>query len=572
MAVSEKDSKKLSFIKWFVGVVLAVITLIVTTVDFEDEPPSFLVENPLVRHDGSLTVTAANKYARERRALMVEFDGLLYPEAVEAPATKELAWQLNLPDLKLPPEALEDGPHELRFGFSPTALSDVVKVLIQSKSPAVEGTISGDTAGERKVTGKAASQSQLQDELIAVDMYLFHRGEYQQIAVPVKQHLDTETGLVYFTFGLDIAPPDITPEDARFEKPFFAIRVTDQAKNDVYLQYSYAQFIAPGEMHFGANLSGLQGRKTFSDLNKSIEASFSWVPEQPLRIIDQLPDGRPPIDLSVTLHKKDIRHLEWVDNTGASSPVSIVFRNDEQIAVSLTDSLFDQDVSTEEDASYHIEKRADGVIYRSNTATPKVVVDGHAVAPTPGKYYRANPGDTLSSISLAAYGESNRRWELGIVRATNKICQEFAGVSCFETRRRLLLVPIGKSVYIPERSMVPEEIRQLITIEVAVHEKEWVGLGPTGREVDEAFAVESFLVELKERFPESAVSYFTHPPSAVPPSLRRESWIRYYGSNEARAIALEIDAMGKESGIRFSVSAGVSSSSSGFHVDVEVVE
>ena len=103
----------------------------------EPERPMFLVTNPNVRMGSNTIIVAENSTADLNRALKIEYDGIVFPNAgIPVPRSKPQLWYFTIHDKELPEDMLKEGVHQLRFSFLGGDFSDSSKIIISKKAPA----------------------------------------------------------------------------------------------------------------------------------------------------------------------------------------------------------------------------------------------------------------------------------------------------------------------------------------------------------------------------------------------------------------------------------------------------
>lgn len=353
---------------------VALIALIPQLRDlFKSEPPKFGITKPITRPDSGITIESLNRTASRPQPLSVEFDGFLFTNAGRlVPGSNPRRWHFILLDRSLPDSLLRDGTHKVRLSFAGEPLSEPLLVFFHTEAPIVEAKIfpQPDKPRDRIFIGRAASKLQAPGETLAVEIAFHSEGNLMKTTLPVKRVTDQANGITHYEFETTIQGlPQILPEDPRYSEPFFAFRVRDQAGNQYYQEESYAQFVAPGEKRFGVNkLADIEMRRLSPDVQQQMKVAFRLVPKP--RPIPRLANGEPPIFLKVTSMARNIKQLEWTDlpkNLRTSQPLTIIFRNEREFAISFENRYNDEQAPETHEPSYRVEQMGrDNQVYSSN--------------------------------------------------------------------------------------------------------------------------------------------------------------------------------------------------------------
>lgn len=338
-------------------------------------PPAFALFNPITRPDSGLVIIARNNTAHREEPLDVEFDGYLFASAAQRESDIfPFAWRFTVLGRNLPDSLLADGPHRVRVGFAGEALSDYFTLAFTTQTPVseIEITQPEGRPEDRILSGKVASKLQAPAETMFVDIAFHTEGRPVEIALPIKRV--EVNGLTYFEFETSVKGlPKISPEDPRYSKPFFAIRVRDQAGNRYYYEDSYAQFMAPGDKRFGINsLKDIEVQRLPIDLRPHTTVAFRVLPKAPPRAL--LDSGEPAIVLKVTSLAANINKLNWQSNLSKelrSVPeITLVYRDAQQLDIVLGDNEFeDKSAPRGANTSYRVQQTGrNGRDYTSNTA------------------------------------------------------------------------------------------------------------------------------------------------------------------------------------------------------------
>jgi hypothetical protein len=279
---------------WWQLLVPAAIALLVAVINkmpaWKDQPaptpPAFALANPITRPDSGLVIIARNRAAHREEPLDIEFDGFLFASAAQRqPDIFPHAWRFSLQGRNLPDSLLQDGGHRVRLGFASEALSEYFKVGFNTQPPIVVGGVTQPEGrpNDRRVYGKVASKLQAPAETMFVAITIRNEGRSVEIEVPVKRI--EFSGFIYFEYDTTLRGlAKISPQDSRYKKPFFVIRITDQVGNRYSHEESYAQFVAPGDRRF-TNITDVELQRLPLELLKNIEVVFRALPETPPRTV-----------------------------------------------------------------------------------------------------------------------------------------------------------------------------------------------------------------------------------------------------------------------------------------------
>ena len=326
--------------------------------------PQFIIMNPLLRSDAIIKIKADNNEANVKKELHVEIDSILFPESgLPVERNERQIWHCNLRNLKLTEDMKKNGKHKIRLRFPGGNFSKEFTIVFITQGFVV------NTELKRKdnvniFRGKAAGKSQIEDNNFQVDVIIYHEGPDKEISVPIHRKKDEDTGIIYYEFETKFAGfPEISPDNEKFDQPFFEFRITDKAGNQYRQQQSYAQFIAPGSILSASNdwadikINKKLPKDQASNLLINI---FSLYPSKQIR------NDNPAIQLTVTCKVKNIRHLKWKSNNYRA--MTLIYRNGEKIATSDTDEYIDEDAKAKQSVSYSVViKNEKGYLYTSNT-------------------------------------------------------------------------------------------------------------------------------------------------------------------------------------------------------------
>jgi len=340
--------------------------------------PKFAIENPILRSDVALIIKAGNETANRKQPITVQFDEITFSEkgipVDNQGDDKRQSWHFTLKDQHPPPEYLRDGAHQIRAGFVGEDPVDVQKIIFHTKAPVtgVQISESPGTPDAKEIKIKAASELQIPENALSVEMVFYHEGEPQTVNLPIKQVHDPKTGILCYEFQTKIQGlQKISDKDPRYAEPFFGLKVSDQAGNSYYQEQSYAQYMAPGSNRFGVNDMASITVEKIPDADKKEFIHFVRLIPQ-IKRVDQLSNGKPPIELKVTARSDNSRYLEWKSNVKDVKALSLVFRDEKQIGVSTNSFYSDNELLNKDSADYRVEQEGkDGTRFLSNTETFK---------------------------------------------------------------------------------------------------------------------------------------------------------------------------------------------------------
>ncbi len=390
-----------------IGMILIVLLLIGTGAFFGydlffpeiPEPPLFIVENPYVRPETPVYILAVNDSSRRKEPLYVKWDHLIFANAaIPDQDSQTFRWTFDLKQ-RLQPKDLQDGHHALEAGFAVDAFCPPLKVSISTEQPIVEAEIGIEPDHPETITidGIAASKLQDPDETLKVDVFFDYEGYPVSFPLPVERKLDDE-GRIYFEFETNIEGlPTIPPDDPRYDKPFFAFQVTDQAGNDFAHAMSYAQFMAPGMQRIRANrMADIQVQK-YPDADLAFTTvEFAVVPRPPFNEFD----GKPAIWLQADAHSTDLTELSWVSELNKHYDrllPTIIFEDDKTITVVVDRTSYTRkNPPLERDVNYKARQfDQDGQPYDSNIVlVPARQTPTPEPTPTPSQEGKSTPTAT----------------------------------------------------------------------------------------------------------------------------------------------------------------------------------
>ena len=120
-----------------VPIILVVFTwpIIRSFIGQKSEPLRFLITNSFVQATSTIFIEAESNSANSNRPLKIEYDGYVMKNAgTPIPDTDPQMWRFTLYDGDLPEKVLEEGTHELRFGFLGENFSESSRIFISKKA------------------------------------------------------------------------------------------------------------------------------------------------------------------------------------------------------------------------------------------------------------------------------------------------------------------------------------------------------------------------------------------------------------------------------------------------------
>jgi hypothetical protein len=341
--------------------------------------PEFTVLNAVTKPNVPLRIRAENSFANKNNRLDIVFDDVKF-KGIGVPVEKDgqQEWIIDLAaDSIIPKDMLQDGAHSVKFGFSEDNYSVETNIIFSSQAPYVATEIksSGNNSKTAEIFGKASLPVRYEGDTIKVNVMFYDNGKSSIMNVPVTRVLDESKHTSYFEFETSIQDiPKYSESDSNYSKPFFGFQVVDEAGNEYYDIQSYAQFVAPGDKHFGvSNIGDVAFRNVSLDRKEGIyNTKFRITTNAAMRF---LPNGKPAIELVVVSSIVNERKLRWKTNIENATPVSLIFRDDKQIGSAFADSFVDKTITDDKMVSYRIEKTdMDGKIFTSQDV--KTIVNG----------------------------------------------------------------------------------------------------------------------------------------------------------------------------------------------------
>ena len=331
--------------KWIFWLLIIFLFLSLGIFAYQGIPYSFSIPNVYVRSDAVLVIHSDNWKTNQNMHLNVEFDGFKFPKGgkpVEKDKWGNQTWHFKISDLSPPPDFLKDGVHKIRLGFSGRSyVEELHQVYFITKPLFVDATLSSSNKDPKKklLKGKAATESQLPENTISVDVIFYHEGPTTVHNVPVKLVDDPNAQKVYYEFETAFDGfPEIAKDDSRYKQPFFELQITDKAGNKYVQKHSYAQFVADGALHIEAGNANILLNKFYPEGTDNLTANLTFTPDQPSY------SGKPPdIQLKVRSIAKDIRTLDWTaENIHQITPHNLIYRNDQYLASTTKNNYYNK--------------------------------------------------------------------------------------------------------------------------------------------------------------------------------------------------------------------------------------
>ncbi|MGB3587923.1 MAG: hypothetical protein WBA23_15350 [Tunicatimonas sp.] len=370
---------KSTHIKWLLGILVTLGLGIASLPYWSDKsPPLFRPAYQSVRPD-SIVLLPNNDAAREGENIIISFQGYRFPAIEPDESLSDLGWRINFDNYKF----LKDFKFEqsrnyyIQVGFEDEGFSDSVMVVINLKPPTVLAEIEDDSLTNGKIVrGIAASATQLRQDTVKVNV-IYHVGDVsQQVSLSPQYIYDQDRDLHYFKFETQPIEglPIYSSDDPEYTAPFFEVNIIDQTGYSFAYKCNYATYIAPGPLIFeGGSISEI-----VADTRISIEELSSTIPSAEFYIypkgnIEYTIDGKPAIVIEATesVGRKDEISLHWQSSVPDKKPITLVFRNDQQIAGTLNDQYTDTNPPKSELLNYRVEQQGnDGIVYSSGIVEP----------------------------------------------------------------------------------------------------------------------------------------------------------------------------------------------------------
>jgi len=359
--------------KWFWGAIAAITAAIIPLIFFPRsvEEPKFIIKNSILRSDATLVIKANNKKANQKKNLDIIFDGCSFPKKATpvAPNSDGMhLWHFTLINHTKVDHLTKDGEHKVKVSFPGGKNSDEFKIIFVNDPLIVDGEIIQSDPKKKILKGKATTKTRIPENEIKVDVTFYHEDSIEeQISVPVKKVEYQDTGHMHFEFETPIENfPEISTDDSRYSEIFFSFRVSDKAGNEYYYEESYGQYVTGGIKRFGALNADFNIDKTYDDKKQSLNSAFLVKPKY------QSFNKIPSITLKVTtriVNLKSVRRLDWQSNIPRAKSLAFVYRDNDKIGESETNTYTDTEPLYNATAKYHVELSDEsGITYKSNTA------------------------------------------------------------------------------------------------------------------------------------------------------------------------------------------------------------
>ncbi len=352
----------------------------ITSGAYTDTPkPRFIIENPFFNpNERSLRIKAENQAAMRKEPLHIQYDGFELENA-GTPLPNDFVWFVALNILLADqPKFLKDGKHEIAFRFSDHDWSEVKHIQLSTTPPRMATEIESMPDGEdqARIVGTIQPKKDISGKTIKVNLYIHHLGEPDWIELDILRKVG-KAGKFSYVFATPILKiPQIPEDDPRYTQKFFVLEVIDQAGTPVRTSLKYDYFTKPGTHGFGIETPNEQA---------DIEIVREWHEGKEGDLVAQVtftPVTRPTAaqaqhhhDFNLRVNQfaqnlKTINTLHWSGlppDKGRDKPLTIILRNDEQIAATYDNSYTDIQASESEEKIYEVAQRgSDGVLYKSN--------------------------------------------------------------------------------------------------------------------------------------------------------------------------------------------------------------
>jgi len=363
----QRSDPQKSWILPIITLIIAAFGVIAVYVPFFAKQPQFSIANSVLKSDAKLVIRARNKKANQDKQLDVIFDGCSFLNSgildKENPKNKFYQWHFEIKKYTNADKLIKDGEHKIKVCFPGEKYSEEFNILFLSTSPIVR-VEKTNKSGKTIVKGEVTTEVQVPKNILSVYISYYQEGkEYSIDNIPLTTKIHKETGITYFEFETVLQGlPDIKSDDPNFSKKFWSIKVIDQAGNDYYYDQSYAKFIAPGSENFGVgSIANIKIEKLSEDVSKQLKNIVRIIPQK--NIINKLPNGKAPIDLTVNSIGDNAAKLEWTYNITSIEPFTIVYKNEKKIGASISNEYIDSSVNNE--TKYRVEQVTDQFIYSS---------------------------------------------------------------------------------------------------------------------------------------------------------------------------------------------------------------
>jgi formylglycine-generating enzyme required for sulfatase activity/translation elongation factor P/translation initiation factor 5A len=345
---------------------------------YHSTPYNFTIPNSFLRSDGVVVIHSENWKANQNQYLNVEFDGFKFTKSgkpTEKDALGNQVWHFRISAYHPPKKYLKDGEHQIRMGFPGKKYCDeVYKICFITKDLIVDAMLSSKNKNSKIkiLKGRAATESQLEENTISVDVIFFHEGPTTAQDVPVKFVNDPNAKLVYYEFETAFDGfPEISEDDPRYDQPFFNLKITDKAGNEYVQEHSYAQFVAAGALRIAAGNANIRLNKFHPEGSEKLATSITYTPKDQSTDSEKLPHLR----LKVRSIVKDIRTLEWEsENIQQVTPQTLIYRDDKLLATTTKNKYTDTEKLDSDTVSYKVvQEDSSGARYTSNVEKVDVI-------------------------------------------------------------------------------------------------------------------------------------------------------------------------------------------------------
>lgn len=381
----EKPSSKKFLYLFSIGgmFLIALLTLFFSRYDIlSKQSPQFGIQSH-VRPCSPILIAAENSKARQKKPLIVKFDGYVLPEIQCKPKCNPPQWEFQPCSLETADTFKIEGWHTVYVKFKGDDFVRLSDVMINDKAPYVSCTTKV-TSNVANISGIAAVAVQLPGESLFVDLVLAS-SKNSVISLPVDIYKDPQTGISFFKFKTKIdGLPQFDKNDPVYNEPFAKIQVRDGAGNSYFNIESYAKFISPGAHQFGVN--NIADITVFNQIEKKSNSSQLTVLIAPKKAtpLTVLPNGNIALPLHVDVISQDRRQLTWANLPlpyGNSTAATNVLRDDHNVALSFNTTLVDTIDPSAKEPVYRVEQTdANGTVYASKPVKAHVIAPKHTDA------------------------------------------------------------------------------------------------------------------------------------------------------------------------------------------------
>jgi len=337
--------------------------------------PQFSILNNIIKPNKELIIVATNYKANRNENLDIIFDDFIFTNKGILSDTKINGynkWTFKIIDqhyIKKYPSLLKNGEHFVQLRFQGGKKSEKIKVLFIDHVPSVEAKkIQSQINGVDTKLLVGNARTIYEKNYLHIEILYYHEGpSTEKITVPL-QNIKMSNDQFFCEFKIPLKNfPKIKKTDPRFDKTFFALKISDKATNEFYYTETYGQYIVRGTKEFGSRSTNIKiDRKenikdNISENNIQIEQKlFQFTSES-----DQL------IDITVTtrlINSRNARRIEWKAKANRFKPLALIFRDSEHIASTTSNSYTDTDTIKKKVVSYEVElEDKHGVKMRSSS-------------------------------------------------------------------------------------------------------------------------------------------------------------------------------------------------------------